>query len=110
MSAQQNQLQNVTESEYQIFWQKYHLDDVRKPFKCMIDRESASFACTSMLRCTYCHTKLLLDLRMTRKQMSCDMNFSSKEFILNIKKVKNSSDKKHDLTSNALTVSRPWSG
>lgn len=35
MSAQQNQLQNVTESEYKAFCKKY-LDDVSLPFKCRV--------------------------------------------------------------------------
>lgn len=33
MSAQQNQLQNVTKSEFETFLQKYNLNDVSVAFK-----------------------------------------------------------------------------
>lgn len=36
MSAQQNQLLNVTEAEFQIFLQKYSLDDVSRSSKYVI--------------------------------------------------------------------------
>lgn len=44
MSAQQNQLLNVTKSEFQIFLQKYSLDDVSTTSKCVIGRETVTFA------------------------------------------------------------------
>ena len=50
MSAQQNQLQNVIESEYKIFFQKYQLDDVSIPFTLMTDGESALSAGTAYAR------------------------------------------------------------
>lgn len=46
MSAQQNQLLNVSESEFQIFLQKYSLDDVSTTSKYVIGRET--FASTAV--------------------------------------------------------------
>lgn len=44
MSAQQNQLLNVTEREFQIFLQNYRLDDVSTALKYVIGRETVTSA------------------------------------------------------------------